>query len=278
MASPRRWQNDPSKVRALVAVAGLATLLALSAILWLRRVDPVEVGATLLFVPLFLAVMLGRLPGGIIGGLAASGAYVAMRLPTIETLGLESSLGLLLGRSAGYLAFGILGGWAVSRLQRSLTKLDLYDQIDDDTGLFNARYLVDAIELERSRAARYQTLFSIVALDIPSAPIDALTPRQRRKALRSLGEDVIAAIRAVDRGVHLREGATHRLVLLLPETPEQGAQVLADRFRHRTADVLTSLEVTVGAEDLSVTSWTVPGDEEQVEALREAVRQRLVSS
>ena len=41
---------------------------------------------------------------------------------------------LIIGRGIGYLGFGALGGWAAQQLERSLEKLDLYDQVDDQTG------------------------------------------------------------------------------------------------------------------------------------------------
>lgn len=271
MADARRWQDDPSRVRALVAVAGLVVLLVLSAILWVRRVDPIEVGATLLFVPLFLAVLLWRLPGGVVGALLAIGAYTAMRWPGISTVGIDPYLGVLLGRGLGYLAFGVIGGWAVARLQQSLTKLDLYDQIDDDTGLFNARYLVDGIELERSRAERYQTLFSVVELTIPASAFDGISARQRRRMLRKLGGDVQHSIRTVDRAVHLADSKRHRVVLLLPETPTEGAAVFATRFRRGVVDAMSELGATVTEKQATVTSWTIPGDEQRVNALREEV-------
>lgn len=276
MASGQRWQDDPSRLRALVAVGGFVVLLALAAILWVRRVDPVEVGATLLFVPLFLALLRWRLIGGIVGGVLAAVAYTVMRWPAISTVGLDAYLGLVVGRGLAYLAFGAIGGWAVGRLQRSLTKLDLYDQIDDDTGLFNARFLVDGIELERSRAKRYQTLFSVIVLEVPAAALAGLTGRRRRRALRAVGEQVQRSIRQVDRAVHVVDGATHRVVLVLPETPTEGAAVLAERFRTGVTEILREHGAELADDTATVTSATIPGDEEQVDELRTQVA-RLVT-
>ena len=275
MAQRQRWQDDPAKLRLLVALVGVLVLLVLSAVLWLRRVDPVEVGATLLFLPVFLAVVAFRLPGGLIGGVVASVVYTVMRLPAMQVLGAEDFVPLIVGRSTAYLAFGALGGWAVGRLQRSLTKLDLYDQIDDDTGLFNARFLVDGLELERQRAQRYQTLFSVVALDIPAASIDAMAARQRRRLLRAVGQAVEGSVRAVDRAVHVRQGEHHRFVLLLPETPTEGAGVFAERFRTAMAEELRSQGADVDQDALRVDTWTVPGDEDGIDALRGQARELL---
>lgn len=266
-----RWQDDPARVRVLVGAAGLAVLLVLAAILWVRRVDPVEVAATLLFIPLFLAVVRWRLVGGIIAGVVATGTYAVLRWPAIESVGWEPTLGLLVGRGVGYLAFGALGGFAVARLQRSLTKLDLYDQVDDETGLFNARFLVDGIELERGRAERYRTLFSVVALELPTAPLATLTPRARRRALRRLGDDLQRATRTVDRAAFVRAGGRGRLVLLLPETPAEGAAVFAHRLRAEVAGLLSDEGAAVDEATLALQTWTVPGDDEEVAALRAEV-------
>lgn len=276
MAAGQRWQDDPSRLRALVSVGGLVVLLTLAAILWVRRVDPVEVGATLLFVPLFLAVLRWRLVGGIVAGVLAAVAYTVMRWPAISTVGLDAYLGLVIGRGLAYLAFGAIGGWAVGRLQRSLTKLDLYDQVDDDTGLFNARFLVDGIELERSRAQRYQTLFSVIVLEMPAAAFTGLTRRRRRRALRALGEQVQGSIRQVDRAVHVADGTSHRIVLVLPETPTEGAGVLAERFRVGVTRILREHGAELAEDDATVSSATVPGDEGRIDELRRQVA-RLVT-
>lgn len=273
MTDQRRWRDDPARLRVLIAALGVVFLLGLSGVLWLRRVDPVEVGATLLFVPLFLAIVAFRLPGGLVGGLVAGLAYAFMRLPAMEVLGTEQYVLLITGRVGAYLLFGAAGGWAVGRLQRSLTKLDLYDQIDDSTGLFNARFLVDGLELERQRAQRYRTLFSVVVLDVPAGSIDAMAARQRRRLLRAIGQAVQGSVRAVDRAVHLHQGDHHRFALVLPETPAEGAAVFAERFRHAMSAELQAQGAAVDTDALRVSSWTVPGDEDAVDALREEARE-----
>lgn len=269
------WRSDPRRVRAAVALGGLLVLLALAGVMLLRRADPVEVWATLLFLPVFLAVVLWRLPGGLVGGVAASAVYVWMRVPAVEAAGLDPYLGVLAGRSLSYLAFGGIGGWAMSRLNRSLAKLDLYDQIDDATGLYNARFLVQGIELELARARRYQTIFSVVVLDAATAAVGALSPRRRARALRHIGQQIAGAIRSVDRGAHLQDARRHRFVLILPETPEEGARVFAERFRSQIAAILDSHGIALPEHDLELTRFTVPGDEERLAQLR-AEAQALV--
>lgn len=73
----------------MVAASGLLFLLALAGVMWLRRADPVEIWAILLFLPIFLAVVLWRTVGGLVTAVLASGVYVALRLPAIEAVGFE---------------------------------------------------------------------------------------------------------------------------------------------------------------------------------------------
>jgi hypothetical protein len=110
-------------------------------------------------------------------------------------------------------------------LESALEKLDLYDEIDDETGLYNARHLLAQTDLEVARARRYKTLFSVVTLDLPAAPFDALGRRKRRQVLRELGRQVGASVRTVDHVVHFRDGDVHRLAAILPETGTEGAEV-----------------------------------------------------
>ncbi len=256
----------------MVAASGLLFLLALAGVMWLRRADPVEIWAILLFLPIFLAVVLWRTVGGLVTAVLASGVYVALRLPAIEAVGFEQYAGVVVGRSAAYLVFGVVGGWAMSRLQRSLTKLDLYDQIDDLTGLFNARFLAQQIELELARAARYQTVFSVVVLDVPRQVFNDQSGRRRARTLRTLGQQITGAIRTVDRGAHIDDGRHHRFALILPETPAEGAEVFAHRFRGRLVELLSDRRIPVEERDVGLTSITVPGGESELAELREQAR------
>src|SRR5688572_716985 len=134
--------------RRLIVAGGLLVLVVLAAILYVRRVDTVEVLAVLLFLPVFVALVVGRVPGGVIAGVLAAVAYAALRLDAIDAVGASRFIGLIATRSVGYVAFGFIGGWGVRQLEASLEKLDIYDQIDDETGLFNARFFLQQTDLE----------------------------------------------------------------------------------------------------------------------------------
>src|SRR3546814_5145723 len=86
----------------------------------------------------------------------AIAVYAALRSPAIDAVGASEFTGLLASRSAAYLIFGAVGGWATQVLEGSLTKLELYDEVDDETGLYNARHLLQQTDLEMERAKRYE--------------------------------------------------------------------------------------------------------------------------
>jgi GGDEF domain-containing protein len=253
--------------RRLLVAAGLVVLLITAGVMYARRVDSVEVAAVLLFIPIFLAFVYWHVVGGLVAAVLAALAYLFLRLDAIDQVGLDVFRGHLLSRTAAYLAFGVVGGWAASQLESSLTKLDLYDQIDNDTGLFNARFLVQDSELEMARSTRYQTLFSLVVVDVPAASIEDLNRRQRTAALKGLGKVLADSIRSVDRAVHAFDGTRHRFAVVLPETASQGASVFSARLR----DWVTRYLGERGASTDGVTTRevTFPDDETALRQLHD---------
>jgi len=227
------------------------------------------VAATLLFVPIFLAFVFRGVVGGVVAALAAIAVYTALRYPAIDAVGIGEFTGLIVSRAAAYLIFGSIGGWSTQVLEGSLIKLELYDEVDDETGLFNARHLLHQADLEMARARRYQTLFSIVLLDLPAAPFTALKARDRRSVLRDLGRLLGEGVRNVDHVVHVRDGAVHRFAIVLPETAHEGAEVFRGRFDDRVRGYLRDRGVAIDVDQLPARALTFPGDDAAVEAVRE---------
>lgn len=254
--------------RRLLVLAGLLVLAVVVLVMYVRRVDGIEVAATLLFVPVFLAFVFRGVVGGIVTALAAIGVYAALRYPAIEAVGIDEFTGLILSRAAAYLIFGTVGGWSMQVLESSLVKLELYDEVDDDTGLYNARHFLHQTDLEMARARRYQTLFSVVVLDLPSAPFAALRARERRALWRELGRLVGEGVRNVDHVVHVHDGDHHRLAAVLPETAHEGAEVFRGRFDERIRAYLADRGVEVDGGSVPARALTFPGDDAALEELR----------
>jgi GGDEF domain-containing protein len=256
-----------AKARRLLVLTGLVVLAVVTLVMYARRVDTVEVVATLLFVPIFLAFVFRGVVGGIVGALVAIAAYTALRSPAIDAIGFGEFAGLIVSRSAAYLIFGAIGGWSTQVLEGSLDKLELYDEIDDETGLYNARHLLNQADLESARARRYQTLFSIVVLDLPSAPFHALKSRERRTVLRDLGRLLGEGVRNVDHVVHAHDGEVHRLAVVLPETAHEGAEIFRGRFDERVRHYLGERGVAIDGA-APARAMTMPGDDEAIADLR----------
>src|SRR5207248_8520396 len=228
-----------------------------------------EVAAILFFIPIFVAFVFWDWQGGLIAAAGAIAGYVALRYGAIHAIGAGRFTGLIFSRSIAFLAFGAIGGLANQQLKGSLTKLDLYDQIDDDTGLFNARYFLQDTDLEMSRARRYQTIFSVAVVDLPASAFDGLGWRKRRSALRQLGRLLADSVRTVDRAVHARDGDRHRLVVVLPETAPEGGQIFTDRLATRVSAFLAQRGASVSESDIGRQALTFPGDEVSLQRLRE---------
>jgi GGDEF domain-containing protein len=256
------------RARQLLLGAGLLVLLITAAVMYIRRVETVEVLATLLFVPVFVGVVFWDVKGGLLAGIAAAVAYWALRTPAIDAVGADRFIELIASRSVAYIAFGLIGGWANRQLAGSLTKLELYDQIDDQTGLYNARFFVQDTDLEISRAKRYRTIFSVVEVSFPASGLDALSRRQRAALLRDLGRMLKEAVRTVDRPAHGFDGSSHRFAVVLPETAREGALIFVERLRDRTAAFLTERRFHLNEGDLSYRAVVYPDDEAGLEQMR----------
>ena len=257
-----------TQARRLLVVVGVGVLGVLALVMYARRVETVEVLAVLLFVPVFLALLRWDLAGGVVAAAGASVAYIAMRASAIDAVGASRFTGLIVARAIGYLVFGALGGWANAYLRASLTKLDLYDQIDDLTGLFNARYFMQGTDFEMARARRYHSIFAVVVVDIPAARFEQLARRAHVRLLRELGRLLGGSVREVDRVVHSRGDEHHRLAVILPETGPEGAHVFSVRLADRVAEFLGRRGIGLDGGALRVIALTYPDDEVALAELR----------
>lgn len=267
-ASPLTRRLGYKRTRALLLGGGILILLLIAAVMYVRRIDAAEVGAALLFVPVFVAAFLGGPRWGTAAGVAAGAAYVALRYPAIDKVGLDLFWGRIASRSIAYLVFGGLGGLFSSQLRSSLLKLELYDQIDDDTGLFNARYLVQDVDLEVSRSKRYQTTFSVTEVAIPDGSFAGLARHARKELLADVGRTIAEYVRDVDRAVYAYDRGLHRFATVLPETGSDGARTFIQRLVARLEDHVTTRGGRIPEGGLVSKSLTFPGQDAQIEALK----------
>lgn len=250
--------------RSRVLGAGLAVLLLVAVIMFVRRVDPIEVVATLLFLPIFVAFVAWGVRGGVIAGVAAALMYGALRIPAVQAVGVDRFAGLLVTRALGYVGFGAIGGWAGRQLRASITKLELYDHVDDETALHNSRAAVETIVRERARADRYRETFSVVECRFDLTGSDG---RERASLLLAVGENVEQRKRIVDSAMHATSGSTDIVLAVLPETGAAGAQIFAGKLREAVAEVVGSDAVETS------TVATYPDQPEAIDRIIDEFRQ-----
>jgi GGDEF domain-containing protein len=254
-------------VRRFLLAAGLIGLARIAGLGYARGVDRLEVTATILFIPVFVALFLWGIKGGVVAGILAAVAYATLRYPAIQVVGLTRFVGLILSRTVAYLAFGAIGGWATSQLESSLDKLELYDQVDDETKLNNARFFLENTDMEMSRSRRYQTIFSVAMVDVPRSALDSLSSRQQRSVLRDLGGLLDASVRNVDSAVHARDDLHHRFAVILPETGGEGARTFTQRLAQKLGEQVRRRSVPLEG-DLAYSAITFPGDETSFDRVR----------
>jgi hypothetical protein len=250
------------RARAVLLFAGLGLIGIVALVALWRGVDPVEVSGTLLFIPIFVGFLLFGIRGGLTLAAVSSLGYLALRMPAISLVGFDAMAGQITARVLGYLGFAAGGGWALDQIRQTLERLELRDDTDDETGLGNARSVLEAVDLERARADRYLKVFSVVAADFVVPDWADLSLRKQRTILRDLGSKLQAAVRASDHVAHTRRGDHHIIGLVLPETSAEGARIVTDNLKKQ----LTRL---IAVHDPRVAAATYPGDEEQLAAILE---------
>ncbi len=259
------------QARTIVLGFGTALIVGVALAAWYRGADPVEVGAILLFVPVLAGLAFDFVRGGLIAGVAVTVIYTVVRFSTLGDLPKGEFIGAAVVRALLYLGLGAFGGWANRMLEESLRKLELYDEIDDDTGVGNARALLSISDLEIARAERYGTVFSLVRLQLDRAAFAPLDRRQAIRALRQLCQTVESNVRVTDLVTRVPLQQEEDVVVILPETGRSGAELLRERLVDGARMLLVDAGAAAQNGTLSGTVLTFPGDDEAMRAYREQV-------
>ncbi|MDP8255337.1 MAG: diguanylate cyclase [Candidatus Alcyoniella australis] len=147
----------------------------------------------------------------------------------------------------------------------AINKAQLWEMAVTDslTGLYIRRYFMVRFADEIKRAKRYNKIFSVVMADIDyfKNVNDTYGHPAGDKVLRSVAKVLSDQIREVD--IVARYGG-EEFVLLLPETPKEGALVSAERLRESVSQVefdgMSSVTISLGVS-------TFPDDAGEIDEL-----------
>ncbi|MBW3577720.1 MAG: diguanylate cyclase [Actinobacteria bacterium] len=258
------------QARMVVLGFGAALICGVAIASFYRGADVVEVGATVLFLPVLAGLVLGRVAGGVAAAVAVSVVYVAVRLSTLGGLPTADFLAPVSVRVLLYAGFGVFGGWANDLLAQGLLKLELYDEVDDDTGVGNARALVSVLDREVERAARYGSVFSLLVVHLEDAAFAPVDGRRAARALRRTCQSLEHNLRTTDLINRVAFPTREDVVVVLPETGRAGVALLAERAVASVRQLLADHSLTVSDDTVHAEVLTVPGDEEAVRSYHAA--------
>jgi len=150
-----------------------------------------------------------------------------------------------------------------SRIAMAIENARLYAQaeqrarVDELTGLWNRRHLMERVQVEIGRHSRYGGAFSLVILDLDSFKLfnDTYGHIEGDRLLKQLGVVLKGAIRDADEA--FRYGGDE-FAILLPQTNIKDAQEVAERVRYRISSDIKTGSITVTA-SLGLASWPVDG-------------------
>jgi diguanylate cyclase (GGDEF)-like protein len=104
--------------------------------------------------------------------------------------------------------------------------------LDELSGVYNYRFLIEAIERETRRAQRFEHTFSVIMLDLDNLKgyNDRFGHLRGSEAIRTIGEILSATLRRVD--LAARYGGDE-FAVILPRTDKKGALRVCERLRQR---------------------------------------------
>jgi diguanylate cyclase (GGDEF)-like protein len=144
-----------------------------------------------------------------------------------------------------------------ARLYRTIERQAITDGL---TGLYNHRYFYERLFQEFARAQRYGAPLSLLMIDIDDFK------RFNDRYGHPVGDDVLAAVADILVGQlrrHVDLAARYggeEFVVLLPNTPREGAQIVGDRLKQHVAALMPGVTTAADTSD-DEAATAVGGDE-----------------
>ncbi|MFN0150845.1 MAG: diguanylate cyclase [bacterium] len=126
----------------------------------------------------------------------------------------------------------------LAHLKVAIANADVYRRAldlsfrDELSGVYNYRFLIEALERETRRAQRFEHVFSIIMLDLDNLKgyNDSFGHLRGSEAIRTVGEILSAGLRRVD--LAARYGGDE-FAAILPRADKKGALKVCERIRER---------------------------------------------
>ena len=147
-------------------------------------------------------------------------------------------------------------------LRKRIAFLEKMTEFDEATHLLSQGYFERRFAQELRRAERYCEFLSLVLLDTSSV-LSGQSSKMKAKVLEGLGNLIGDTIRATDILTSLGKG---RLVLLLTETPKEGALRLAKRLSEKIAGITLPEELKLlkdGVVNIGIASFPEDGGDRE---------------
>ena len=181
---------------------------------------------------------------------------------------------------AGLVAFWLISYLAsvVARAQRTTrdaaVRLSLIDPL---TRLANRAYVMAVLDREVQRARRTSRGFCVLAADLDGLkPInDTFGHPMGDRILRAVGEVIGSRIRGIDTAGRV---GGDEFMILLPETEEAGAVILADQLREGVNEIRVDAGTWVVRTSISVGVASFPSDGDTASELLEAADAAMYAS
>jgi two-component system cell cycle response regulator len=147
-------------------------------------------------------------------------------------------------------------------------QLEILAKTDELTGCLSRRYLMERLENELERAARYERLLGVVMFDIDDFKRlnDTHGHTTGDAALRSIGEVLRRSLRTAD---FVGRYGGDEFLLVLPETSAQGTHQLAERIRNGVSR--REFELRGGTLRLSISGGVAGFPDKDVMALEDLI-------
>jgi len=232
----------------LVIVLGIAVVVASIVIGPTATADPTEIVAQLLILVVLVGAAHWGRDGGFVAAIVATVIYLVMSLPAFAEHGLTSDAVLpVLAHVLTYAFVGIVGGDVCSRVKYVFARISGVPLLDEETGVYSARYAAQAITSGIESYERYQAPCCVVRVTAEPPVFAELRPGRRRTVLRQIAGALRGGVRLVDDVAYAGDGV---FLVLLPQTDAAGAAAVETRLLRDVRELADGSERSITAEVL----------------------------